>query len=86
MMHDLELLSKYQLSENDDLLTKEMIETFPSVKTFHKDDVSLVTQFSVNRFERFNSIIKNWKGPISVVMLFFLFLIFFLFSFELHEI
>lgn len=31
-------------------------------------DVSLISQFSVNRLEPFVEVIESWQGPISVAM------------------
>jgi hypothetical protein len=68
-MHDLELhsFSQFENSEND-ILREERIKTFPSLTQPRSNDVSLVTQFTVNRFERFQGIVTNWAGPISAVV------------------
>lgn len=64
-MHDLEL---HAFAGAEEVLQKEKIQTFPSKIIPKAEDVTLVTQFSVNRFERFEGIVANWKGPISAVV------------------
>jgi len=47
----------------------EKVRTFPAPeRPANPEDVTLVTQFSVNRFERFQGIVTNWRGPISAVV------------------
>ncbi len=50
------------------LQDKDWILTLESKRKPNLNDVSLILQFSINRFDRFENILKRWKGPISVVV------------------
>ena len=70
-MHDLELFAFGDFGRGGaEILRGERIQTFPAPQRSPPSlaDVTLVTQFSVNRFERFQGIVANWRGPISVVI------------------
>jgi len=69
-MHDLELFAFGDFGRaGTEILRGERIQTFPAQRApLSSADVTLVTQFSVNRFERFQGIVTNWRGPISAVI------------------
>ncbi|RUS19013.1 glycosyl-transferase for dystroglycan-domain-containing protein [Endogone sp. FLAS-F59071] len=46
----------------------EIIYTHPADVTFSPEEVTLVSQFSVNRLERFEDAIATWDGPIAAVI------------------
>lgn len=49
---------------------QEITVAFPgSEMTTNALDVTLVSQFSVNRLDTFAQVINTWEGPISIVML-----------------
>ncbi|RHZ57000.1 hypothetical protein Glove_395g77 [Diversispora epigaea] len=63
----LEQIAKF--SEDDYQKKKELIYYHNSkLNSLNKDDVTLVTQFSVNRLDRFENALAAWPGPISAVI------------------
>lgn len=55
--------------DNDEYQKEELIYYHkPKSNFLNKDDVTLVTQFSVNRLGRFEHALAAWPGPISAVM------------------
>lgn len=48
--------------------SKEMILVQHALEKNEKLDVTLISQFSVNRLDTFAKAIENWQGPISAAM------------------
>ena len=67
-MHSMNYITHLN-AQNEKALGHDWSHTFPCSQNYPMhDDVTLVTQFSVNRLERFDKVVEHWSGPISVVM------------------
>lgn len=47
---------------------RELIVPYTGQTQSDDEDVTLVTQFSVNRLDTFAHVIENWKGPIAIAV------------------
>lgn len=49
---------------------REVMVAFPSSLEVETDtfDITLISQFSVNRLDTFAQVINTWEGPISIAM------------------
>ncbi|KAF0483987.1 glycosyl-transferase for dystroglycan-domain-containing protein [Gigaspora margarita] len=61
-------LALEQIAEFNENNIQELIHHHKSKLHFFNHDVTLVSQFSVNRLERFEQALAAWPGPVSVVI------------------